>query len=73
MTEKFQGKKTASFRSEVVIARKSSHSFVGAADMDVEMGAGGLIPPWILKLLEKRLFFQFRVVKNKFHQFWPPP
>jgi len=42
--------------------------------MGVEMGAGGgLSHPWILKLLEKRLFFQFRGVENKFHQFCPPP
>ena len=33
----------------------------------------GASPPWILKLLQKKLFFQFRWVKNKFHHFWPRP
>jgi len=34
--------------------------------------AGGPRPPWILKLFKKRLFYQFRGVKTKFHYFWPP-
>jgi len=36
-------------------------------------GRGGGKAPWILKLLQKKLFFQFRWVKNKFHHFWPRP
>jgi len=35
-------------------------------------GQGGYCPPWILKLLAKKLFLQCRGVKNLFHHFWPP-
>jgi len=35
--------------------------------------AGGRWPPLDFEIIsKKRLFFQFRVGKNKFHHFWPP-
>jgi len=37
-----------------------------------EGGAGGAWPaPWFWNYWQKRLFFQFWEVKNKFHRFWP--
>ena len=36
-------------------------------------GRGGLPPLDFESISKKRLFFQFRGVKNKFHHFWPPP
>jgi len=35
-------------------------------------GQGGLAPLNFEIISKKRLFFQFRGVKNKFHHFWPP-
>jgi len=41
--------------------------------MGVERGAGGPTPPLEFEFTStKRLFFQFRGVKNKFPYFWPP-
>ena len=38
-----------------------------------EVGAGGKGSPGFWKFQQKRLFFQFRGVKIKFHHFWPSP
>jgi len=35
-------------------------------------GRGGLGPLDFEIISKKRLFFQFREVKNKFHRFWSP-
>ena len=37
--------------------------------MGIGRGAGGLLPPWILKLLANKSFFQFQGVKNKLHHY----
>ena len=42
------------------------------APMGVERGAGGPSPLDFEIISKKRLFFQFRGVKNKFHHFYPP-
>jgi len=39
-----------------------------------EGGSGGDLPPLDFETIsKKRLIFQFRGVKNKFHHFWPLP
>jgi len=39
---------------------------------DHERRKGGRGGPWIVKLLAKKVVFQFRGVKNKLHHFWAP-
>jgi len=42
--------------------------------MGIERGGQGASAPLDFEIIcKKRLFFQFRGVKNKFHRFWPPP
>jgi len=40
--------------------------------MGVGRGAGGVWPPLDFEIIRKKVVFQFRGVKNKFHHFWPP-
>ena len=40
----------------------------------MSVGRGDFCAPLDFEIIsKKRLFFQFRGVKNKFHRFWPPP
>ena len=42
--------------------------------MGVGSGGRGAFSPLDFEIISiKRLFFQFRKVKNKFHHFWPLP